>query len=108
MPEIKKIFFAKKFNKVQKNLVKVRSVSQEEINVDISKKMEKNFSNDNMFIAHKIKQYYKAKKLLGYCSIVNLENNKYGKITISKRPTQRNSRSNSKSHTSRGAQVNKV
>ena len=108
LPEIKKIFFAKKFNKVQKNLVKVRSVSQEEINVDISKKMEKNFSNDNMFIAHKIKQYYKAKKLLGYCSIVNLENNKYGKITISKRPTQRNSRSNSKSHTSRGAQVNKV
>ena len=108
LPEIKKIFFAKKLNKVQKNLVKVRSVSQEEINVDISKKMEKNFSNDNMFIAHKIKQYYKAKKLLGYCSIVNLENNKYGKITISKRPTQRNSRSNSKGHTSRGAQVNKV
>ena len=113
LPEIKKMFFAQKFNinnsnKVQKNLVKVRSVSQEEINVDISKKMEKNFSNDNMFIAHKIKQYYKAKKLLGYCSIVNLENNKYGKITISKKPTQRNSRSNSNNHTSRGAQVYNV
>lgn len=90
----KKCCFSKKYNNtnIQKKLVKVRSISQDEVIMNISRKLEDNSEIDpsNYFIAQRVKEYYNIKKLLGYCSIVNLKNNKYGRITVLKKKINNN------------------
>ena len=91
---IKKNCFSKKYNNtnIQKKLVKIRSISQDEVIMNISRKLEDNSEIDpsNYFIAQRVKDYYNIKKLLGYCSIVNLKNNKYGRITVLKKKINNN------------------